>query len=90
MKKGTKFLFELIIVVLAFSLVGCQPRQTGPITVRVLTMEQAGPTSDEMNAIVEEFNKANPNVQVQIDYVSYDALHDKITTAMASTPPRPA
>jgi len=87
MKKGPKFLFELIIVVLAFSLVGCQPRQTGPITVRVLTMEQAGPTSDEMNAIVEEFNKANPNVQVQIDYVSYDALHDKITTAMASTPP---
>lgn len=87
MKKRTSILFGLIIIALAFSLVGCQPKQAGPVTVRVLSMEQAGPTSDEMNTIVEEFNKANPNVQVQIDYVSYDALHDKITTAMASTPP---
>lgn len=60
---------------------------SGPTTVRVLAMEQAGPTVDEMNAIVAEFNKINPNIQVQIDYVAYDALHDKITTAMASTPP---
>lgn len=87
MKKRTSILFGLIIIALAFSLVGCQPKQAGPVTVRVLSMEQAGPTSDEMNTIVAEFNKANPNVQVQIDYVSYDALHDKITTAMASTPP---
>jgi len=50
-------------------------------------MEQAGPTVDEMNAIVAEFNKANPNIEVLIDYVAYDALHDKIVTALASTPP---
>jgi multiple sugar transport system substrate-binding protein len=56
-------------------------------TVHVLTMEQAGPTVEEMNAIVAEFNKANPNIEVLIDYVSYDALHDKIVTALASTPP---
>lgn len=87
MKANVKLLFGLLILILAASLVGCQPKQAGPVTVRVLTMEQAGPTPDEMNAIVEEFNKANPNVKVQIDYVSYDALHDKITTAMASTPP---
>jgi len=40
-----------------------------------------------MNAIVDAFNKANPNIKVEIEYVSYDALHDKITTAMSSTPP---
>jgi multiple sugar transport system substrate-binding protein len=50
-------------------------------------MEQAGPTVEEMNAIVDEFNEENPNVEVVIEYVSYDALHDKITTAMASSPP---
>jgi multiple sugar transport system substrate-binding protein len=50
-------------------------------------MEQAGATVDEMNAIVGEFNTANPDVMVEIEYVSYDALHDKITTSMASTPP---
>jgi multiple sugar transport system substrate-binding protein len=53
----------------------------------MLAMEQAGPTVDEMNAIGAEFNQANPNIKVEIDYVAYDALHDKITTSMASTPP---
>jgi multiple sugar transport system substrate-binding protein len=87
MKKNSIVLIGILIATLLFSLVGCQTQKAGPVTVRVLTMEQAGPTSEEMNAIVEEFNKANPNVDVQIEYVSYDALHDKITTAMASTPP---
>jgi len=88
MSKAFKFIMLILIAVLAFSLVGCQPKQpAGPVTVRVLSMEQAGPTVEEMNAIVAEFNKTDPNIIVQIDYVSYDALHDKITTAMASTLP---
>jgi multiple sugar transport system substrate-binding protein len=58
-----------------------------PVTIHMLAMEQAGPTVEEMNTIADEFNKTNPNVKVQIDYVAYDALHDKITTALASTPP---
>ena len=53
----------------------------------MLSMEQAGPTTEEMNAIVAEFNQANPNIKVVIEYVSYDSLHDKITTAMTSSPP---
>lgn len=57
------------------------------VPVRVLAMQQAGPTPDEMNAIVAEFNEANPNINVSIEYVSYDALHDKIVTSMASNPP---
>ncbi len=77
----------LTLIVLA-SMMGCAPKQpAGPVTIRVLSMEQAGPTVDEMNAIVGEFNQANPDIKVEIEYVAYDALHDKITTAMASTPP---
>jgi multiple sugar transport system substrate-binding protein len=88
MKAIRSMMFALITIVMIVSVVGCQAKQpAGPVTVRVLTMEQAGPTVDEMNAIVEEFNAANPDVKVEIEYVSYDALHDKITTAMASTPP---
>lgn len=69
-----------------------EPAETEPAapelqTVHVLAMEQAGPTVEEMNAIVGEFNEDNPNVEVVIEYVSYDALHDKIITAMASSPP---
>lgn len=57
------------------------------VTIRVLAMEQAGPTVDEMNTIVSEFNQQYPNIKVEIDYVAYDALHDKIITGMASTTP---
>lgn len=88
MKKIHSMLFTLIAVMLIASVVGCQPQQaSGPSTIRVLAMEQAGPTVEEMNAIVEEFNQANPDIKVEIEYVAYDALHDKVTTAMASNPP---
>ncbi|HSJ88548.1 MAG TPA: ABC transporter substrate-binding protein [Anaerolineales bacterium] len=88
MKTVRSILFALIAIVLIASIVGCQPKPAaGPATIHVLAMEQAGPTVDEMNAIVGEFNKANPDIKVEIEYVAYDALHDKITTAMASNPP---
>lgn len=88
MKTRMRFLALVFVLVLLTTAVGCQPSQpSGPTTVRVLSMEQAGPTVDEMNSIVSEFNQANPNIDVEIEYVSYDALHDKIITAMTSTPP---
>jgi multiple sugar transport system substrate-binding protein len=78
----------LLAMIFVISVVGCAPRAAaGPVTIRVLAMQQAGPTVDEMNSIVAEFNKANPDIKVEIEYVAYDALHDKITTAMASNPP---
>ncbi len=87
MRTTAKILTLAFVLVLLISAMGCQPSQAGPVTIHVLTMEQAGPTVDEMNAIVDEFNKANPTIKVEIEYVSYDALHDKITTAMAAKPP---
>jgi len=88
MKSLNKMFALTFALVLLASALGCQPAQpVGPVTIHVLSMEQAGPTVDEMNAIVEEFNQANPDIKVEIEYVAYDALHDKITTAMASEPP---
>jgi multiple sugar transport system substrate-binding protein len=88
MKPIRSMIMLMIVMILLAGAVGCAPQPAaGPVTVRVLAMEQAGPTVDEMNAIVGEFNKANPDIKVEIEYVAYDALHDKITTTMASTPP---
>jgi multiple sugar transport system substrate-binding protein len=88
MKAIRSFTILAFAIIILASAVGCAPQQVaGPVTIRVLSMEQAGPTVDEMNAIVGEFNKANPDITVEIEYVAYDALHDKITTAMASNPP---
>ena len=87
--KFVRSMFMLLMaIIFTVSVVGCAPKApAGPVTIHVLAMEQAGPTVDEMNAIVGEFNKANPDIKVEIEYVAYDALHDKITTAMASKPP---
>jgi multiple sugar transport system substrate-binding protein len=88
MKLIRSLIMLMIVMILVAGAVGCAPQAAaGPVTIRVLSMEQAGPTVDEMNAIVGEFNKANPDIKVEIEYVAYDALHDKITTAMASDPP---
>ena len=87
MKTLLRFFVFVFVIALLVSSVGCASDESEAGTVRVLAMEQAGPTVEEMNAIVEEFNEENPNVEVVIEYVSYDALHDKITTAMASSPP---
>src|SRR5512144_2421445 len=88
MKTIRSMMFTLIAIVLIASVVGCQPKPAaGPVTIHVLAMEQAGPTVDEMNASMGEFNRENPDTKVEIEYAAYDALHDKITTAMASNPP---
>lgn len=64
-----------------------QEQAAAPVTIRVLTMQQAAMTTDEMDSVAKEFTAANPNIKVEMEYVSYDALHDKIVTAMATTPP---
>jgi multiple sugar transport system substrate-binding protein len=82
------FRFTMLVVIFAMVLSACAPKaDTGPKTVKVLAMQQAGATPEEMNAIVAKFNEANPTTKVEIEYVAYDALHDKITTAMAANPP---
>ncbi|MDT8899003.1 MAG: extracellular solute-binding protein [Thermanaerothrix sp.] len=88
MRSSSRFLMLMVLVALVLALAGCGGQAaTGPKVVKVLAMQQAGPTPEEMNAIVNEFNQKNPNIKVEIEYVSYDALHDKIVTAMATTPP---
>ena len=88
MKTLSRLITLVFVLALVVGIAGCaQPEAEGPATVHVLAMEQAGPTVEEMDSIVAEFNETNPNVEVVIDYVSYDAIHDKITTAMASSPP---
>jgi multiple sugar transport system substrate-binding protein len=88
MSKFHRLTLMLGILILILSLAACAPKaEGGPQIVKVLAMQQAGPTPEEMNEIVAKFNEANPETEVKIEYVSYDALHDKISTAMATTPP---
>lgn len=54
------------------------------ITLHALFMKQAGYQEDEIRSMTKEFTDKNPNIKVELDFVSYEALHDKIVTSAAS------
>ena len=58
-----------------------------PVTIHVLTMDQAGLKPAEIDQIAREFEAKNPDIKVVMEYVSYNNVHDKIVTGMAATPP---
>ncbi len=52
--------------------------------LRAIFMQQAGYQQSDIEAITKEYEAQNPNVDVQLDFVAYEALHDKIVTAATS------
>lgn len=82
-----KSLLSFLIVALLAVSFSRPAKAIDKATIHVLTMTQAAMTNDEMDSVAKEFMAANPNIDVQMEYVSYDALHDKIVTSMATTPP---
>lgn len=83
-----KMMVWMMVLVMALSVVGCAPsRVTGPVTIHVLTMDQAGLKPAEIDQIVKDFEAKNPDIKVTMEYVGYDSVHDKIVTGMAAKPP---
>ncbi len=88
MRTLNKLMLFALAMIFAFGLVGCQPAaKAGPVTIHVLTMDQAGLKPAEIDQIARDFEALNSDIKVVMEYVSYDALHDKIVTGMAATPP---
>jgi multiple sugar transport system substrate-binding protein len=92
----------LLIFVLAASIVGCQPQPAAttqapaeatsaapaaPVTIHVITMDQAAMSTAQFDEVAKEFEAANPNIKVEMTYVPYEQVHDKIVTGMAAKPP---
>jgi multiple sugar transport system substrate-binding protein len=50
------------------------------VTITALFMTQAGYTDDEVKAMTDAFTAANPSIKVDLQFVSYEALHEKIVT----------
>ena len=87
MRTISKLFLTFVIVALVATSGIKASRSADAVTIHVITQTQAAMSNDEMDAVAKEYMAANPNVKVEMEYVSYDALHDKIVTAMASTPP---
>ena len=87
MRTFSKFLMFDLALVLAFGMAGCKGKAAGPITIHVLTQDQAGMKPAEIDQIARDFEAQNPNIKIVMEYVPYEAIHDKITTGMAAKPP---
>lgn len=60
------------------------PAPSTQTVLRALFMQQAGYQQSDIEAITQEYEAQNPDVDVQLDFVAYEALHDKIVTAAAA------
>lgn len=88
MRTFHKIALFCLSLILIFSLVGCQGKSAaGPVTIHVLTMDQAGLKPAEIDSIAREFESKNPDIKVVMEYVGYDNVRDKIITGMAAKPP---
>ena len=86
----TLYKITLLVMALMFLVgtLGCAPKQSaGLVTIHVLTMDQAGLKPAEIDQIAREFEAKNPDIKVNMEYLGYDYIHDKITTGMAAKPP---
>ncbi len=86
----TLYKITLLLMALLFLVgtVGCAAKPAaGPVTIHILTMDQAGLKPAEIDQIAREFEAQNPDIKVSMEYVSYDNVHDKIVTGMAAKPP---
>jgi multiple sugar transport system substrate-binding protein len=54
------------------------------VTISGLFMKQAGYQESDIRAMTDEFLKQNPDIEVNLSFVAYEELHDKIVVAAAS------
>jgi len=87
MNKMVRIFMWVLSLILILALVGCAPKQTEVVTIHVLTMDQAGLKSAEIDQIARDFEAQNPDIKVVMEYVGYDYVHDKIVLGMAANPP---
>lgn len=68
-------------------LMGAQSLNFGALadtTLNALFMAQAAYSEDNVRAMTADFEKANPGVKINLEFVPYEGLHDKTTLAQGA------
>ena len=61
---------------------GCGGGESGGSgTLNALFMKQAAYSETDVKSMTEQFQKQNPGIKVNLTFVAYEALHDKIVAA---------
>lgn len=66
---------------LALFLLANAASATAATSLNALFMTQAAYSESDIRAMTQAFEKANPDVKVNLEFVPYEALHDKIVAA---------
>jgi multiple sugar transport system substrate-binding protein len=84
MKYGKRITAVAITAALAsIGLSGLSQGQGG-VTLNALFMKQAAYSEDDVKSMAADFEKSNPNIKVNLEFVPYEALRDKTIAAQAS------
>ncbi len=74
----------LLGIGLAVGLAAASPSEASAETINALFMTQAAYSDSDIRAITDEFQKANPGVSVNLEFVPYEGLYDKIVASEAA------
>jgi multiple sugar transport system substrate-binding protein len=84
MKKGLFICMWLVLTAGMLFAGASNDRSGGKTVIRGLYMKQAGYQMEDMEEFARRYEASHPNIDIQTEYVSFEALHDKIVTAGAS------
>ncbi len=74
----------LVLCMLAVLVLGSVAFGEEKVTINALFMKQAGYSEEDTAAGTKEFEKQNPNIKVQLTFVAYEELEQKIITSASS------
>ncbi len=75
---------SLLGIGLAAGLAAASPSVASAETINALFMTQAAYSDGDIRAMTDEFQKANPGVSVNLEFVPYEGLYDKIVASKAA------
>jgi multiple sugar transport system substrate-binding protein len=81
-KENRMVRIRLVLALLVAGLIGMAAAQN--VTLRALFMQQAAYSDADVRSMTAAFEQQHPGVKVDIEFVSYEALHNKIITAAAA------
>lgn len=73
--------FKFLAATALAALVGVSAPAFADTQINALFMSQAAYSEADVKAMTADFEKANPGVKVNVEFVPYEALHDKIVAA---------
>ncbi len=80
MQIGSKFGAGLAVAALLAS----APVASAEVTLNAIFMSQAAYSEDDVRNMTTDFEAANPDIKVNLEFVPYEALHDKIIAAQGA------